>query len=48
MDMTVKLIKVCLAVHFANARKIVVKRKSLSSSKAETDDSILKSKNLSL
>lgn len=48
MDMTVKLIKVCLAVHFANARKIVMKRKSLSSSKAETDDSILKSKNLSL
>lgn len=37
MDMSVKLIKVCLAVHFANARKIVIRKKQLSSSKSETD-----------
>lgn len=47
MDMTVKLIKVCLAVHFANAKKVVMKKKSLSS-KNEPDDSVLRSKNLSL
>lgn len=33
MDMTIKLVKVLLAIHFANAKKIVLKKKSLSTSK---------------
>ena len=48
MDMTAKLVKVLLAIHFANAKKIVLKRKSLSTAKGEADEFSLKSKNISI
>lgn len=48
--MTVKLVKVTLAVHFANSRKIAVKKKSLSGgNKNDADEAvILKSKNTAM
>ena len=45
--MTIKLVKVALSVHFANARKIIMKKKSLISGK-DVDETILKSKNLAI
>jgi hypothetical protein len=50
VDMTVKLVKVTLAVHFANSRKIAVKKKSLSGgNKNDADEAvILKSKNTAM
>ena len=47
VDMTIKLVKVALSVHFANARKIIMRKKSLISAK-EADETILKSKNLAI
>ncbi len=47
--MTVKLIKVCLAVHFANVKKLNEKRKSMSlKSKLDNEEILAKSKNLSM
>ncbi len=48
-DLTVKLIKVCLAMHFANVKRLATKRKSITgNSKLDTEDTIFKSKNLAL
>lgn len=49
MDMTVKLIKVSLSVHFANVRKLSSKRKSLTGGpKGDLEDSAMRSKNVSI
>ena len=43
------MIKVCLAIHFANFKKLVVKRKSLSgNNKLSPEDTLSKIKNNSI
>lgn len=49
IDLTIKLIKVCLAMHFANVKRLASKRKSVTgTSKIDTDDVLSKSKNISM
>ena len=47
-DMTIKFVKLLLSVHYANAKKIALKRKSLTTSRNESDEYILRSRNISI
>lgn len=47
--MSIKLTKVCLAIHFANAKKLSVKRRSVTgASKIEPEDANYRIKNISI
>ena len=49
IDMTGKLIKVCLALYFANAKKLTEKRKPLShKAKIDGEEASVKLKNLEI
>lgn len=46
VDLTIKLIKVCLAIHFANVKRLSVKRRSVTgTTKIDSEDAVFKSKN---
>lgn len=48
-DMSIKLTKVCLAIHFANVKKLAAKRKSVTgSAKLDPEDLSYKMKNVML